>query len=294
MFVACSNPAVSKEKSPTIKQDKKNTLKVPTSGAVKSRKFRREKKSSKQSAKRGKRRVIVDRRRKRKDHRRLLSSEEEEDGVGNRNSSMSEDTDESGDSDKTLSLPDSLGEDDLDLLNALSDPSTASSSSEDDQEEESGASADMGSSSSGEAMALSASGDKNVSASSLKAAKKTAGGRRQIILAANFSMTKDTNCKVETGTEPPQSVDKLSDHSTAKGTSKAGGEDETHFVELLRETDYQAAVYTACALLVHEKTLMGLRLFTQWLTSYPIVFATCTQVCCCTCCGLYDVHACMC
>jgi len=236
--------------------------------------------------------LIVDRRRRHKgNHRHHIPSSEDEESLGGTNdSSFSDDSDLSDDSNRTFSLPDNLGEDDLDLLNTLSDCNSISSSSEEDnargdESDTARARAGIENSSSSETRLLLSSASENSSEASLKPLKRSGGsGRRQIILAANFSMRNNADQTMAAATEGPKASKKIAgkasvDSSSASAPSlSAGGGDEGQFAELVKETDQQAAVHAACSLLVHEKSLMALRLFVQWLSSYPIVFATCTQV----------------
>ena len=287
--------------SRVVKNAKKSKTERPTgSTKPKAGKAKKGKKDKDGARKGSKRRLVVDRRRRRKGkdhHRHLPSSEDEENGTNN--SSFSDDSDLSDDSNRTFSLSDSLGEDDLDLLNALSDRNSISSSSEEDSargDESDSIRAAVGveNSSSSEAYLLPSSASESSSEAFLKPLKRSGGsGKRQIILAANFSMGSSAGQTVEAATEGPNASKKVagkalveSSSASAPSLSAVGG-DEGQFAELVRETDQQAAVYTACSLLVHEKSLMALRLFVQWLTSYPIVFATCTRVRAGFCSGAY-------
>ena len=277
-------------KTPSSKQDAKKPLTKSPGRKSPSNPSTSGKGRKTGASRKGKKHLIVDRRRKRKDHHRLPSSEEEEEEGGRVGAIDGSSSGESGDSDKTLSLPDSLGEDDLDLLNALSDPSTASSSSEEDCRDDNG-SGEQESSSSSETLTLPVSGTKDLSAASSDGTKKGGGSRRQIILAANFSMAPNSNQEAgaakKRSSTPKNLPENKSPSSPVVSAPLLGssGRDEGQFVDLVKETDYQAAVYTVCSLLEHEKTLMALRVFVQWLTSFPIVFATCTtqvksSVCC--------------
>ena len=62
-----------------------------------------------------------------------------------------------------------------------------------------------------------------------------------------------------------------------KGTN--GLEDEVTLRQLLEETRLQTALHLVCSLAAEEGYLMVLRIFAEWLQSYPVVIATCGQVC---------------
>lgn len=237
-----------------------------------------------------KRHVIVDRRRKRRDRHQMPSSEEEEEEEGARGGVVSDDSaseDESfsgggsSDEDGLSLLPNNLGEDDLELLNSLSEPSTSSEEEEEGETDKlEDEKIDLGDETEGAAASIASSGS---------AKKGGVGGKRQIILAANFSMAPSSNSP-DGRSAPASNGDNSGGQSTTKETTmeirstssffnaSSVNKEDSQLKELMKETECQAAVYTTCSLLAEEKTLMALKVFTQWLHSYPIVFATCTQV----------------
>lgn len=78
-------------------------------------------------------------------------------------------------------------------------------------------------------------------------------GRRQIVLAANFSTSQAAQVK-----EPTQ--------LKSKATNKKN------------EEEMCKAVYKVCDLLVQEDCLVMMKVFSDWLQTYPAVIATCAQV----------------
>lgn len=78
-------------------------------------------------------------------------------------------------------------------------------------------------------------------------------GRRQIVLAANFSTSQLSPAK-----EPSQLKSTVMDGKNEEEMSKA--------------------VYKVCDILVQEDCLMMMKIFSDWLQTYPAVIATCAQV----------------
>lgn len=199
---------------------------------------------------------VVDRRRTRKvgGEREKLDEEEgeESDSDGDLDGSIG------GSSNGSLSvLSEDLGEDDLELLDSLSDSST-SEPEEDDSDKKP------------ETVEAPSSGDTPTDpATGVAPGKKT--GRRQIILAANFTMPPaiaphDSGGRVKGSAFP----------SPAQGQPSPKA--DRQLGELVKNTAIQTSVYTACSLVAEESGLMALRVFIYWLQSYPIIIATCTQV----------------
>ena len=243
-----------------------------------------------------KKRVIIDRRRKRWDHCQVPSNKEEDRRrVGSDDSASGNEAFGGGEScgsddEDDLSLfTDNLGEDDLELLNSLSGPSTSSS------EDEGAGIKDKGKAINDEQP------DDTASSGTFSSARK--GGKRQIFLAANFSLAPGSPSPNRTSipvAKPAHNETSYGGVHTTMAAETAGQEhtlppssssptvsssldlavgSNSQLKDLIKETDCQMAVFTACSLLAGEKTLMALRLFTHWLYSYPIVFATCTKVC---------------
>ena len=214
---------------------------------------------------RGKRkpRKMVDRRRRRKGARDELSSDSEEVSSGEGKLSRSS-------SDHSLSmLSDSLGEDDLEIMESLSE---SSSSSEDETQPTDVIESDG---THGSHLTVSST---NVTTSPQR--QKT-GSKRQIVLAASFNLApsnKNTSPSASPNLQASSRGGKPSSNllqSSPKGGSKNG---DVLLEQLERETDVQTAVHSACCLIGEESYLMVVNVFAQWLQSYPIVIASCTQV----------------
>lgn len=219
---------------------------------------------------------IVDRRRRtrrRGGDRERLGSDEDESG-----SDSDLDGSIGGSSSGSLSvLSDDLGEDDLELLDGLSDSSSPEPDDERDEKpplEETAGEALSGATTT-TTTALAATGEKS----------PVKRGKRQIILAANFSMppspphrpkptsTSGTTSEVKgrTGHPSPLLPSPLTQELPSSRT-------DSQLEDLLKSTQVQTSVYTACSLVAEESSLMALRVFVYWLQSYPIIIATCTQV----------------
>lgn len=227
-------------------------------------------------------RKVVDRRRRRKGGDENPSSEEES------NSDSDDSVSNSGSlgrlsSDENLSvLLEDLGEDDLELLDSLSE----SSSSEPEEE--------VGDNMPGiQKIGKSPSSETNSSPT-------RRAGRRHIILAANFSMPPSSSHQGTGGggggapekSKPVATSEKIisglgrtyppSPPLPAPTITQSPGSNyckaDSQLGELMKSTVFQTAVYTACRLVAEESSLMALRVFIYWLQSYPIIIATCTQV----------------
>lgn len=243
-------------------------------------------------------RKIVDRRRRRKTAggpERLSSEESSEDegeaanGSGGLSKSSSEDS--------LSTLSGSTSGEDIDLLDTLSD---SSYSSEEDKAH-----------STAQVKPLETSPSKNSSQapptpSSLgePTPSPRQRPRRNIVLAANFSSTSpvqtspdvsEAKAKPSASSQMPGSsrgVRRYSDRnrsarasdSAAKSSasvppvSTASGLDAS-LECLLSETEFQSAVHSACSLSAEDSYLMAIGMFADWLQSYPVITATCGQVC---------------
>ncbi len=197
------------------------------------------------------RQAISRRRRPRRRGGACESSEEEED---------EKDSDSSSDSSSILSgdiLSDNLGEDDLEMLEKLSEYS----SSEDEDN-----------SSSSEKTPPRPTLPSVVTIESPPSTQKKA--KRQIILAANFSnVTPKVKPKIET--EPVVETSPLVMASADVDTTAV--DDSLRY--LMETTRQQSVVHSACGLIATVSYLMPLRLFMEWIQSYPIIIATSSQVC---------------
>lgn len=211
-----------------------------------------------------KKRRVVDRRRRKRG------------GVSERNSSGEEESEDDSDSlssdgsleklssdDEDLSL-DNLGEDDLDLLDSLSESSSSEEDEEGEKEERRNVAEDVSSRKN-----LSTLSDVTPAPVSSKRA-----GRKHIVLAANFSMPP------KNPHSPAQQKSDADSNACSNVTPTPSQQQQTdsQLAELVEDTTFQSAVYAVCKLLAEEKCLMALKVFTYWLHSYPIIIATCTQV----------------
>jgi len=82
-------------------------------------------------------------------------------------------------------------------------------------------------------------------------------GRRQIILAANFSMD-----------QSPQTS-----HSNLKETSQLQSE-----TTVGKSEEFSQAIHNLCNTLLQEDSFLIMKVFSDWLQAYPAVIATCSQV----------------
>ncbi len=258
---------VSREKTET--KQKKTTIKYPSSSpsprnthAGKDGKVKKLK--------------IIDRRRRRVGGGAQMPSSEEDsesddDSPGSIGGELS--------SDEDLSLiSDTLGEDDLELLDSLSDSSFSDEAEEEEQEEEE----------QGEKLKSAVSVDKS-NVFGHASSKKV--GKRQIILAANFNMPAGTDRSLNPEHKPGKATGGDDISSGLGSTKHLSSFPEAHppinlakdsqLQELTKSTVFQTAVYIACCLVAEESSLMALRVFTHWLQSYPIIIATCTPAVVC-------------
>lgn len=222
-----------------------------------------------------KKRKVVDRRRRGRGGKEKAEEEEEEDSGSDSDGSVS------GSSDGSLSvLSEDLGEDDLELLDSLSN----SSSSEEEEERD------------GEVKPSQVEEVKGIEVVGGTTSATTAGllpepvkktGKRRIVLAANFTMP-------PTSPQQKPKPDSVIDREEVKGHIElpatllpspladwlppSSPKSDSQLEDLMRSTDVQGSVYTACSLVAEESSLMALRVFIYWLQSYPIIIATCTQV----------------
>lgn len=236
--------------------------------------------------------LVINRRRRRKRND-SDSSSEESDGEGTASST----------SDRSLSLlTETLGEDDLEMLNSLSDSNSSCDENEaaltkETSFEQSGSHQSFHSSS------------KNTSPldGSMSSTKQHRGGKRQIFLAATFNLapsaspqaTPATGLQTTTKKEVSDlegmrlsdknkdahvgiSVDNVPHLDPETGTldssNPAVAPDTLGISNLVQETNYQSVLHAVCCLLSNVSSLMSLRVFMEWLQSYPIVVATRSQV----------------
>lgn len=150
-------------------------------------------------------------------------------------------------SDSSLSMPsESESEEDIQVLDSLSDSSLS-----DNEQKSTASNPDPG------------------SKTSEKSSSKS--GRRQIVLAANFNLAPSKHSPVDDR--------KTETADSASKSPLAEAEGDVMLKEAYGEVVYQSAVHLACSMLAEDSYIVSIRLFTQWLSSYSIVIATCTQVC---------------
>lgn len=231
-------------------------------------------KDSSAKQKKKKKRKVVDRRRRRKgSEKEKISSGEESDSDSDGSTSSSGSLARLS-SDEDLSL-DNLGEDDLELLDSLTESS--SSEPEVDEEEDGKQGRDASEDTPTLESKFTASGATQAPVPAKRA------GRKHIILAANFNMPPKTPSHGAPQNTKDTPADKkgsksLLSRSPLQTQSRDQQKSDNQLVDLIENTDVQSAVYTACRLLAEDSSLMSLKMFTYWLHSYPIIIATCTQV----------------
>lgn len=246
---------------------------------------------------------VVNRRRRRRQTNSDSSSEE--------NESCSSDSDSdtgSATSEENLSvLNETLGEDELEMLDSLSD---SSSSCDESNPPVKGKSVEQS------PPQQSSQKSSHPSHTSSPSAKQQKGSKRQIVLAASFNLAPSPHSEkklesplssqvsAETGAKlnqelasTPEDLKVSSDMSKETGQSgflgvrkpraatsisthpnTATGSDAPSLNELIEETKYESLLHTVCCLATEESSLLSLRVFMEWLQSYPIVVAACSQV----------------
>ena len=213
---------------------------------------------------------MVDRRRRKRGDRNRRSSGEEDDSGSDCDSMSSTESLGRVSSDEDLSLlSEELGEDDLELLDSLSD----SSSDEEKAREAGPLVVEMKPAGAG-------AGGGGAGGTEKKASK------RKIVLAANFSMPPSTSYQgsPEGALQGSRETTKVNTQSVNDGNKVNTGPTLAHskadslLGEFVGSIQVQSSVHTACCLVAEEGSLMALRVFVYWLQSYPIIIATCTQV----------------
>ena len=340
---ADSRPTATEEVSPEIKADEK---KLGKARATKSKKHRLKQ--------------LYHRRRRRSD--RAASSSEGESSEDSSDDSESESDEErrpgrggflrsSSEESLPVLLDDGLGEDDLDMLEELSDSSSGSDGEEPQRaKKEEGEQPEAATSgppgvlnqpkpleqvlASTATLKTSESKDivsnapanttsTTVTTSSHSPRHRYSSSKRQIVLAANFNLPPPSANSVAVASPkqppnlpvPPQreatsqqsATTNYSEHSkpSTHNTSQAAAVTATSLAntatsvptitsisdkstsepgdamlqQLLKETHFQSTAHLVCSLVAEEGYLMILKLFGEWLQSYPVVIATCGQVC---------------
>ena len=210
---------------------------------------------------------IMNLRRRRRSNQDLSSSDEE--------GSESEDVTDgkkcggrSSSEDSLSTLSESMEEDDFDLMESLSESSYSSAS-------------DSEAAVSSRHPEPSTPLDTNLAPEDARSSpkQKVAGGKRQIVLAANFNPP--TLNQEKPPKTPPQHTatsQKPIGAPVIPAVSAIAGDDTTLFHQLVEKTRLQSAVHMVCKVVAEENYLLVLKVFADWLQSYPVVVATCGQV----------------
>lgn len=242
------SPKLSPKIDTHAKKPSANTIKtsLPGSGKSKLTKQGKDRKATKKKK-------LIDRRRRKKVKGKGESSSE---GSG------SESDGSSHSSDASLSPLENLGEDiDLDMIDSLSE---SSSDSEEDKWKDHKPTDKQ-------------TKENPIQCSSLpKSTLKSTGSksRRQIVLAANFSLSRPGVEK--TSIDDEVSIKQEVDTSPVVTTPSAI-EDTTQLLDIMQlfsDTQQQDIVYKACLLASGEGYLSCIKVFADWLESYPAVLAT--------------------
>ncbi|XP_064391168.1 nonsense-mediated mRNA decay factor SMG5-like isoform X3 [Halichondria panicea] len=209
-------------------------------------------------------RKVLTRRRRRRGGDKNDSSEEECEVL----SSSDDESTASDDDTLSMDLSNTLGEDDLEMLERLSD----CSSSEDEGTKDKLPSLEKTPPNTSQPLA----------AGGMSPASVQKKAKRQIILAANFSNAPRPKLEeAKTESELPHTASgSLVPSSHAIDSSVK--QDPTTSVDngllyLMEKTGHQSIVYSVCCLVAEESYLMSLRVFMEWVQSYPIAVATSTQ-----------------
>jgi len=229
------------------------------------------------------RKIMHSRRRKRSGCNASSSSEEEETdssgsdsekGSASDGSTLSKSSSEGG-----LSVfSESLGEDDLEMLESLSESGNSS------EEENSAALTTLASSSHPQrntslSFMPKRSSDGTKPPSQLpQTSEHQMGPPKKDRLAAKSSLP---SIKEGTPRSPGNSTSKLLAHIPQQqkaNTAELHSKDDVLLQQVLDETRLQSAVHLVCSVAAEESYLMILKVFADWLQSYPVVIATCFQV----------------
>ena len=260
-----TSPIVPLSKSSPSQSSKK--LQPPSKAGVKSTLG-----GPKEKHKRLKKVVMINRRRRRPAKHGLSSDEEEEDGTSG-SEVEGHCLSRSSSEDSLVLLSESIGEDDLEMLESFSD---ASSSDDSD-------SVQSASSRSSQQSALTPPPSKKDRDSSPLLLSSTKA-RRKIVLAANFDFPSQPPTKEVEDASNKSQIPTLKLESSARGMKKDvvavfPSADDDLLLNLVEETRQADAVHTVCSLVASDSNLICLKMFAEWLQSYPVVIATCAQVC---------------
>ena len=97
-------------------------------------------------------------------------------------------------------------------------------------------------------------------------------GRRQIVLAASFNLAP---------TKGPPADEKKENNAESSSITPVGVADcDPLLKEVYSSSVYESTVHLVCSILAEDSYLVLVKVFTEWLHTYPIVIATCRQVYC--------------
>ena len=239
--------------------------------------------SKKNQRKQRLRKIMHSRRRKRSGCNASSSSEEDETDSSGSDSEKGSASDGStlsrSSSEGHLSVfSESLGEDDLEMLESLSESGSSS------EEENSATLTTLGSPSlpqrnTSPSFTPKRNSDGTKPPSHLpQLSKHQMGPPKKDRLAAKSSLP---SFKERIPQSSGNSTSKLLAHIPQQqkaNTAKLHSEDDVLLQQVLDETKLQSTVHLVCSVAAEESYLMILKMFTDWLQSYPVVIATCCQV----------------
>lgn len=114
---------------------------------------------------------------------------------------------------------------------------------------------------------------------------RTTKSRRNVVIAANFSKkvsplnnSTSSNSSLVPNPSNASSSSSLSNIQSSRSPTSMS-EDTTDLRTLQLSTNYHEMVSKACDVISKEKYLQCVKVFADWLVSYPSVLASCGQVC---------------
>ncbi len=243
---------------------------------------------------------IVDRRRRRRGGggHEDLSSEESTDNSGSESDGGGRGVLSRSSSDDSFStLSGSDEEDNVDLLDTLSDSSYTS----EEEEEKNTARENPPTKVPSNIPTLSPSAPAVTSSESTPSPRQRP--RRNVVIAAKFNTTSlqtspNAQAKPEVSFQQARTrkgvrkYSELSKSARASNTRDVAAKSgatvpaatnttsgfDASLQKLLDETEFQSAVHSACSLSAEDSYLMAIKVFADWLQSYPVIIATCGQV----------------
>lgn len=236
--------------------------------------------SSKKQKKKQKLHKLLHHRRRRRPGKSGSSSEEEtsenevEEGSVSRSSSE----------DSLSALSECLGEDDLDMMESLSESSCSTSDEEDENLSKEGTKQDKPTIVD-RMVSLQPTVKPPLSHRLQPGSPNTAhkqrspGSRRKIVLAATFNPPASQEHLIPSHHLTQQAASSLRTLDKVRtGTTECDSQGDVLLQQLMEDTRYQSAVHYVCTLAAEDSYLMALKMFADWLMSYPVVVATCGQV----------------